>query len=320
MPLSLISAPAVEPLTIAEAKRQVRLDDTDGEPAPPAPTLALASPAAPGLVDNGAHRLGVTFGTADGETEIGALSAPVTVTDKAVNGQLAASAIAIGGAAVTYRRLWLTPVAGGAAKLAATLSNNTATTATLNLADASLGAEAPTTNTTQDPRLTGLIVAVRDRAELGTNRALITQTWDYVLDGFPADGYIEIPRPPLVSVTYVKYVDMAGVLQTMTVNTDYVVQAPAGPRCLRGRIALPFASVWPVPLPQMGSVTIRFVCGYGASGSFVPAMLRQAMLLDLGTLHAASGDAVVGTIIAKLPVTADRVYWSFRSHPTQRVA
>src|SRR3989344_5689951 len=100
MSLHLITAPTVEPVTVAEARSHLRLDDEAGEPAPVAPTVALASPAVAGNVDNGAHRYLVTFVTADGETEAGAISAAVTVADKTVNGKVELTAIPFGGVAV----------------------------------------------------------------------------------------------------------------------------------------------------------------------------------------------------------------------------
>src|SRR3990167_1117639 len=112
MPLSIATAAAVEPLSVAEARSHLRLDGSAGEPAPPAPTAALASPAAAGNVDNGAHRYLVTFVTADGETDAGAVSAAVTVADKTVNGQVSLTAIPVGGTAVTSRKVYRTVAAG----------------------------------------------------------------------------------------------------------------------------------------------------------------------------------------------------------------
>ena len=45
-------------------------------------------------------------------------------------------------------------------------------------------------------------------------RAIGTQTWDLVYDEFPY-GSIELPMPPLQSVTGVYYIDSAGIEQTM---------------------------------------------------------------------------------------------------------
>lgn len=318
MALSLITAPASEPLTVAELRRQVQLNATAGEPAPTAPTVALASPAAPGNVDDGAHRVGITFVTADGETELGPLSGVVTVADKTINGQLAVTNIAIGGSAVTARRVYLVPVAGGGAKLAATLANNTATSTTLNVADSGLGVDAPTVNTTVDPELLRKIAASRHRGELATQRAFITQTWDLLLDAPPNAPWIEIPKAPLQGITHLKYRDSAGVLQTWDAS-NYVVEAPAGPRARRGRLGLAFGATWPITLGQIGDIQIRFVAGYGAAAD-VPALLREAMLLDAAMLYAQRETVITGTIVAELPGGSHDIYWSFKSHATQRRA
>jgi uncharacterized phiE125 gp8 family phage protein len=283
--------------------------------------VALPGTPVAGNCDNGAWRIGYTFGTVDGETELGPLSAVVTIADKTTNGKIAASNIAIGGSAVLWRKAYAIPPAGGNPKFAALLNNNTATIQTIDIAASALGAEAPTVNTTADPELVGLIVAVRERAELATNRAIPgPQTFDLILEQFPRDGYIEIPKPPLVSVTSVKYVDTAGATQTMDPSL-YLVQAPAGPRCARGRVALPFAAVWPITLRQMGAVTVRFVCGYGAAAA-VPALLKSAMKLDIGTLYANREGVVLGGRQAapdELPMGVRAIYFSYRSWTTQRL-
>lgn len=160
-----------------------------------------------------------------------------------------------------------------------------------------------------------LIPAVRERFEKATGRAAITQTWDYVLDGFPSCDFIDIPKPPLQSVTYVRYIDTGGTTQTMTVTTDYLVQAPSGPRAARGRVYLPFSESWPTPLSQIGAVTIRFICGYGSTTDSVPALVRQAMLVDAAHLYAHRED-----FATEPSGWVHRVYFDHRDHPVQRVA
>jgi len=178
MSLSLITAATVEPLTLAEVRTHLRIDSSSAEPAPSAPTVALAAVPIAGNVDNGAHRYRVTFVTADGETEGGDISAAVTVADKTVNGKVEVTAIPVGGSAVTSRKVYRTAAAGTTYLLLATIANNTATTYTDNIADASLGAGAPSTNTTGDPELNRLIIGARMKAEEQTFRSLCTQTWD----------------------------------------------------------------------------------------------------------------------------------------------
>ncbi len=162
MALSLVSAPATEPLSIAEVKSHLRLDSTAAEPAPTAVTGALAGLGV-GTLSNGAYRYLATFVTADGETDAGQVSAAVTVADHTVNGQIALTAIPIGGSAVTSRNLYRTVAGGAIYLLLGSLSNNTATVFADNVADASLGAQAPVTNTTADPQLAFGPVARRSR-------------------------------------------------------------------------------------------------------------------------------------------------------------
>lgn len=168
-----------------------------------------------------------------------------------------------------------------------------------------------------DDLLANIVVpAAVERAEVATNRQLGLATWDLILDEFPSDSFIEMPKPPLVSVTYVHYVDMAGATQTWA-SSNYLVQSPAGPRCARGRIALPFSAVWPVTLPQMGAVTIRFVAGY----TTVPSLLKAGMLMDIGTLYehresVLAGSGNFGAI--ELPMGSRSIYRSFKSHARQR--
>lgn len=164
-----------------------------------------------------------------------------------------------------------------------------------------------------------VIPAARDRAEAATNRALCPQTWDYYIDRFPPEPYIEVPKPPLTAVTYIKYRDQSGTLQTLSTDV-YLVDMPAGPRCRRGRIGLKFAQRWPVTYGQVGDVVIRFTCGY-AKPEDVPPLLRWAQLLDCGSMYANREDVVRGSrlVMLEIPNTAKRIYGLFKSRPTQAV-
>ena len=164
-----------------------------------------------------------------------------------------------------------------------------------------------------------ILPAARDRGELGTRRAWLTQTWDWFLSSFPSNqSFFELPKPPLVRVVYVKYTDVSGTTHTLVEGTDYVVEAPSGPRCARGRISLPYSQVWPFARPQAKSVQIRFVCGYGATADAVPPLLRQAALMDCATLYQYRESIISGTIVAELPGSTASIYRSFRSLPSGR--
>lgn len=132
----------------------------------------------------------------------------------------------------------------------------------------------------EDASISRMIRAAREHLDgrdgiLG--RALVTQTWELVLDSFPV-GAIQIPLPPLQSITSVKYLDAGGVEQTLD-TAEYVVDTASEPGCIAP------VDQWPATQDTVNAVHIRFVAGYG-DASAVPAALAQAILLAVGDLWA----------------------------------
>lgn len=132
-------------------------------------------------------------------------------------------------------------------------------------------------DTREDGRLRDLLIpgAVSD-IEARTGRQLLTATWELTLPWFPA--VLELPRPPVQSVSSVKYVDDAGTEQTVD-SSVYVVTAPTGPTAGSGRITLAPGKVWPVPAVRLDAVRVRFITGYGTTASTVPAAILTALVL-----------------------------------------
>lgn len=109
-------------------------------------------------------------------------------------------------------------------------------------------------------------------------RAFITQTWDYFLDDFPgAFGHLEIPNPPLQSVTSITYIDQNEDSQTLAAS-KYIVDAVAEP----GRIMPAIGESWPSTASKFNVVTIRFVAGYGNNPASVPDKTKHALRLLVG--------------------------------------
>jgi uncharacterized phiE125 gp8 family phage protein len=289
------TAPATEPLTVAEVQAACRIDASSQEPAPGAITAALPGTPVAGNVDNGAHRYRATFVTADGETQAGTISAAVTVADKTVNGKVSLTGIPLGGSLVTSRKIYRTAAGGSTYLLLATIANNTATTYTDNIADSALGAEAPSVNTTADPWITMLIAAARQQAENLLHRYLITQTLDAYFDAFPSKSPYEIELPPLQSVSSITYVDEDGATQTLAAD-QYVVDAQSQP----ARISLAYNVSWPATREQNNAVIVRFVAGYGAAAA-VPQCIKQWMLLRIKHAYDNRDPVNVGSSVIEFP-------------------
>jgi phage conserved hypothetical protein, phiE125 gp8 family len=116
----------------------------------------------------------------------------------------------------------------------------------------------------------------REYGETFTHRAFVTQTWNDVRGGFPGDDEaIWLPRPPLISVTSVTYLDTAGVSQTWS-SSLYTVTAPAGPKASAGSIVPNYGQIYPATRDVVNAVTIRFVAGYGAATE-VPALIKTCL-------------------------------------------
>jgi uncharacterized phiE125 gp8 family phage protein len=132
----------------------------------------------------------------------------------------------------------------------------------------------------EDSLLTGLIQAAREYVEDYQNRALCTQTWELVLDSWPVRDYVELPKPPLQSIVSIKYKDKAGTESTWA-DTNYIVD----PDSFLGRVVLADGISWPTAtLYPAGGIRIQFVAGYGLAAD-VPQTIRQAMLLLIGHLY-----------------------------------
>lgn len=131
-----------------------------------------------------------------------------------------------------------------------------------------------------DALITTLIKAAREWCEGYQNRAFITQTWRLHLDAWPRE-YIRIPRPPLQSVTSVKYTDSAG-SQTTWPAAEYLVDVHSEP----GRIVPAYGKSWPTAtLQPVSAIEVEFVAGHGDAATDLHERIIQAMKLLVGHLY-----------------------------------
>lgn len=141
------------------------------------------------------------------------------------------------------------------------------------------------TGSDEDRLINNLITAVRQEAESYLNRLLIEQTWDLYLDEFPEeDEEIVINKVPVTAITFIKYYDSDGALQTWA-RTNYDLDHYNEP----SRVYPAYGISYPTPRVIKNAVNIRFTVGYGDSGD-VPDAIKSGMLLYLSYLYDNRGD------------------------------
>jgi uncharacterized phiE125 gp8 family phage protein len=162
---------------------------------------------------------------------------------------------------------------------------------------AELKAQCRVETSDEDAVLNSCIAAARAKAENMTGRALITQTWEQRLDAQDVPtSEIELLMPPVQSVSSVKYVDESGVLQTLP-GGAYTLDASAFP----GWLLPAFDTDWPAMRDQANAMQIRYVTGYGNSGSSVPPDLRAWLLMTAAFLFANREAMSVDGKVADVP-------------------
>jgi hypothetical protein len=219
----------------------------------------------------------------------------------------------------------------------------------LSLADAK--AQIKVDSNYEDSLITAAIAAIRRDCENFLGRSLVTQTWTMTLDEFPdgsgggrlVDSFaqhnlraykeyriIEIPRPPLQSINFIKYIgrqdaldptrdsayDPATRLHTLDPQY-YQVDAVSEP----GRVA-PITSIyWPFTdlnllSPALNSVQIEFVSGYGTDADVALQLPNAiaAMKLFVGHLFENREAVITGLRAAaiEIPLGARDLLWPDR--------
>jgi uncharacterized phiE125 gp8 family phage protein len=105
---------------------------------------------------------------------------------------------------------------------------------------------------------------VREEAETYQGRAFMPQTWQLILDDWPAKNYIEIEKAPVRLITSIKYTDSAGEEHTFS-NTKYYLDNNQ----FRPLVALNYGEIWPSEkLRETGAIVIEFEAGYESVEAF----------------------------------------------------
>lgn len=134
----------------------------------------------------------------------------------------------------------------------------------------------------EDRLIDGLIKTARREAENKTGRQLVEATYQLILPKFSIDSdrKIYLSKPPLKSVSSIKYYDSDNDEQTLSAENYYVATdiEDDGPGWIY------FKNDLPAIYSRKDAVIIEFVAGYGNENN-VPEPIKQWMMLRIGHMY-----------------------------------
>jgi len=157
---------------------------------------------------------------------------------------------------------------------------------------------------------TYLDAAIEDAA-IYTNRILNQGEWAATFSEWPGCSSFYLPIAPIVSVDALKYFDEAGDEQEL--DGDLWSFAPTSDG---GIVTLASAFTWPTLREEPAEqISIELTVGYdaddGSSGTdpelLLPPVIKAAIFLTVGHLHANREDVIVGRTSSVLPKAAEHL-------------
>lgn len=158
----------------------------------------------------------------------------------------------------------------------------------------------------EDAVIEQAIVRATKKAEDWQARQYMTATYEQRHDVFP--DVILLRRPPVQSVTSIKYTDTGGVLTTLN-DSLYDADLHSVPP----RIAPAYGESWPATRGEMNAVVITYEAGYGGADD-VPDDVKGA-ILELIAFWFENREAALPLPFHLTPfgfkeaLGAERVYW-----------
>jgi uncharacterized phiE125 gp8 family phage protein len=144
-----------------------------------------------------------------------------------------------------------------------------------------------------DAVITALIAAARAHVEAITRRALMAQTWRFVLDAWLANGRVAPRIGPLRTLSAARVYDTISHANVLDVQ-GFVVDVSANV------IAAPY---WALPVPgrSVAGIELDVICGFGAVASDVPKDLLQALKMLVAHWYDNRGVVAAGGNVSMQP-------------------
>ena len=184
-----------------------------------------------------------------------------------------------------------------------------------------------------DTLIAELVKASQNVIETYLNRAITTQTLELYLDRLPFyndidypegtftapdieynSNYIVLPKPPVASVTHVKYFDDSDTEYTYASSNYYVDTISE-----QARIVLRQGKSWPTVTQtrNANAYVVKYVAGYGGA-SDVPEPIVQAIKLLTAHLYE-NREAVTSLTVNAIPYTIGAMLQPYKILRTQSI-
>lgn len=148
------------------------------------------------------------------------------------------------------------------------------------------------------------ISSAREWGERFCRRVFCTSTWALTLHEWPEEA-IEIPNPPLASVTTITYVDGAGAVQTWS-SSEYTVRTAVTP----GLVIPKYGYSWPSHRSSKDAIVVTYVAGQAQAD--IPTPIKVGLLQLIAHWFENREEFVVGRIVSEVPGTVQRLLWAYR--------
>ena len=163
------------------------------------------------------------------------------------------------------------------------------------------------TATQEDSLIFDIIRGATYWAENRLRWRLLTQTWKYYLNKWPTD-IINLPYPPLQSVTHMKYYNASDVQTTLVEDTNYRVDTVTYPARIES------ITSWPATYDKVLPIEIQFICGFTHRDS-IEDPIKDAIKLRAADLYENRQDSYMATgpvTVTKNTKTAEEILHDYK--------